>query len=471
MNALEILQALVEPGGLPSCPVVVLTGGSGTEQGGQVLRAGAQDYITKDGLTPIALTRVVENAVERLVMAREISEQRSALLLAQTTLSDAYRQKDEFIATLAHELRNPLAPVRTGLQVLRLAPDTKVTANTIDTMERHLCHVTRLIDDLLDVSRITTGKVNLRLQSTLISAVIEAAAEAVRPAMAASGHVLTILLPEEELWVDGDPSRLTQVLGNLLNNATKYCENGSPIVLSARIEGNQVLVQVVDQGLGIPEAMLDKVFDMFIQVNNTLNRAQGGLGVGLALVKQLVELHGGTVAAESAGEGQGSTFSIRLPRASAPMDAEQEKTSPLSATSIGRRILVVDDNVNGAMMLAMMLDLTGHATRTAFNGHEALAIAEAFDPEIVFLDIGLPDMNGYKVAKLLKAMPTLANTMLVALTGWGSKDDRRRSEEAGFHLHLIKPVEIEAVVMAVLHFGEHNGTATRDGLSTHVTTG
>jgi len=449
MDALDVLAALAGPDGLPVCPVVVLTGGSGPEVGRLVLRAGAQDYIAKDGLTPLALTRIVENAIERLAMARELFGRNAALTRSEKALSEADRRKNEFIATLAHELRNPLAPIASGLQVLRLTTDAGASQAILNIMERQLGQMTRLIDDLLDISRITSGKVLLRLKRVLVNVVMEEAAEAALPLVRAARHTLNVTAPQQPLWLDADPARLVQMIGNLLSNAAKYSENGSCITLSARPEGADVVIEVSDTGLGIPEPMLAQVFDMFTQVNHTLERAQGGLGIGLALVRQLVDMHGGSVVAASAGAGCGSTFSIRLPMATAPpntfIDLPDGAPKPLSC----RRILVVDDNVDAATMLSMMLGLSGHVTRAAFTGEEALAISAKFQPEIVFMDIGLPGMNGYETARQFRATPLLKDVFLIALTGWGGEDDRRQSREAGFDAHLTKPVE-SAVIDALL---------------------
>ncbi|MDB5929040.1 MAG: rcsC [Polaromonas sp.] len=440
MDALDVLDDLAGPDGLPVCPVVVLTGGPELEAGRMVLRAGAQDYIAKDWLTPPVLTRTIENAIERLAMARELLDRNAALRRSEKSLAEADRRKDEFIATLAHELRNPLAPVRTALQVLRLSKNADTLPDTLDIMERQLAQMARLIDDLLDVSRITTGKVLLRPEHVLVSALVDAAVEAARPHLLAGHHTLKIDLPALPLWLEVDPARLTQVIGNLLNNSAKYSGKGGVITVAARQEGGDAVIRVSDAGLGIPDNMLVSVFDMFTQVNQTLERAQGGLGIGLALVKQLVEMHGGTVVAESAGIGKGSTFVLRLPVAAAPA-IELEKPASLSLPLVARRILVVDDSVDGAQALARLLALSGHSTRTAFDGPEALAVAIEFSPEIVFLDIGLPGMNGYEVARRFRAMPALKDALLVALTGWGSEGDRRRSSKAGFDLHLTKPAK------------------------------
>jgi signal transduction histidine kinase len=452
MDALDVLAVLAGPDGLPACPVVVLTGGTGPEIGRLVLRAGAQDYIAKDGLTPLALTRIVENAIERLAMARELFGQNAALTSSQIALAEVDRRKNEFIATLAHELRNPLAPIASGLQVLRLTKDAGTSVGILNIMERQLSQVTRLIDDLLDISRINSGKVLLRLQRILVSDVIEEAAEAVLPLVVAARHTLSVSLPAQPLWLDADPTRLVQMIGNLLSNSVKYSPQGSQITLSAHVDELDVVIEVKDTGLGIPDSMLSQVFDMFTQINNTLERAQGGLGIGLALVRHLVEMHGGSVVAKSAGAGQGSTFSIRLPMAAALPADESELPEGIAIASVRHRILVVDDNVDAAEMLAMMLDLSGHMTRTAFSGEDALRLSAEFRPEIVFLDIGLPGMDGYETARRFRAAPLLKDAFLIALTGWGGEEDRRRSREAGFDAHLTKPAESSVIVALLQKF-------------------
>ena len=450
MDALDVLKALAGPDGLPVCPVVVLTGGAGPEARRAVLRAGAQDYIGKDWLTPPGLTWVVENAIERMAMARQLLLRDEALRENEKILSEAAQRKDEFIAILAHELRNPLAPVRTGLQVLRLTQDRATTLQTLDTMERQLGQMTHLIDDLLDISRITSGKVLLRLERIAVSKVLEAAIESAKPAIEARRHALVVKLPEQPLWMYVDPARLGQVIGNLLNNSAKYSLEGGTITLSAYGDGKEVVIQVSDQGLGIPADMLHHVFDMFAQVNHTMDRSQGGLGIGLALVQRLVQMHGGTVTAESAGEGLGSTFSVRLPLAVAVAVSPPGRPDTGDIKSVAQpskccRVLVVDDNADAADLMAMMLSLSGHETCTAYAGAEALRVANIFRPHVIFLDIGLPDMNGYEVARQLRASPLLNATLLVAVTGWGGEEDRRRSKAAGFDLHLTKPVDPAAI--------------------------
>ena len=358
-------------------------------------------------------------------------------------------RKDEFLATLAHELRNPLAPIRTGLQLLKLAPRAGVAARTLPVMERQLSHLVRLVDDLLDVSRINSGKIVLKRERIAFQDVAAAALEASRPLIDAASHSLTIEWPNDAVWLDADPTRLTQVFSNLLTNSAKYMRPGGQIKFSARRQGDSIVVSVQDTGMGIPADMLDAVFNRFTQINRTLDRAQGGLGIGLSLVKTLVEMHGGSVQATSGGSNLGSTFTVILPTASklAP-ELPTPPAQPVAAAMLGsarHRILVVDDNVDAAETLAMLLDLSGHDARAAFGGQEALDLALSFRPDVVFLDIGLPGMNGYEVARRLRAYPATATTKLIALTGWGTEDDIRKSKMAGFHAHLTKPVDPEAV--------------------------
>jgi PAS domain S-box-containing protein len=361
-------------------------------------------------------------------------------------LADQARRKDEFLATLAHELRNPLAPIRTGLQVLKLAPDLAVATQILPVMERQLGQMVRLIDDLLDVSRINSGKIVLRLERLSLQEVVASALEASRPLIDAAGHSLRVDLPADLVWLEADPTRLSQVLSNLLSNSAKYTRTGGQIHLAATLLGKEVHIAVADNGAGIPEDMLSSVFDMFTQIKRTLDQAEGGLGLGLSLVKTLVQLHGGTVRADSPGIDQGSKFTVTLPTATRP-DGQPacEASSPTSTVRNGRRILVVDDNVDAAETMVMLLELSGHEARSAYGGQQALDVALSFRPELVFLDIGLPDMNGYEVARRLLADPATASTKLVALTGWGTEDDIRKSKVSGFHAHLTKPVDHEAV--------------------------
>jgi CheY-like chemotaxis protein len=370
----------------------------------------------------------------------DISERkRTEILLQQSN-----RAKDEFLATLAHELRNPLAPLRTGLQILKRPSAPAATlARTLDTMDRQLTHMVRLIDDLLDISRINSGKIRLELGRTSLRSAIQTALELARPAMDAAGHALHVEMPERDIELHGDGTRLAQAFGNLLNNAAKYTPAGGQVRLRVWQEGHQAWVEVRDNGIGIAPDMLDKVFSLFTQVENTDEHASGGLGIGLFLVRSLVHLHGGTVTAQSAGEGQGSTFTVRLP-CLAPLAATPaaEGAAAAPAGHVPARVLVVDDNVDAADTLATFLEMLGLQTQRAHDGPSAIAAAPGFRPDVVLLDIGLPGMSGYEVAKALRAHPGLGRVHLIALTGWGAEEDRRRAMAAGFDHHLTKPVDL-----------------------------
>jgi two-component system CheB/CheR fusion protein len=361
-------------------------------------------------------------------------------------LAEADRKKDEFLATLAHELRNPLAPIRTALEILRLGGGAD-SGEMRAVLDRQVGHLVRLVDDLLDVSRITRGKVELRKQRLELAAVVTTAVETSRPLIAEAGHALTVTLPPGPVHLDADQTRLAQVLANLLNNSARYTPRGGHIWLTAEAADAELVVRVKDTGVGIPPAMLPRIFDMFTQVNRTLERSQGGLGIGLTLVKRLVELHGGRVEAHSAGAGQGSEFVVRLPRAAAPSAPENGHGDGTADPTAGprRRVLVVDDNADAAECLAVLLRLAGHDVCLAPDGPSALDAAAAYRPEVVLLDIGLPGLSGHDVARQLRAAPEGRELLIVAVSGWGQEDDHRRSEEAGFDHHLVKPVDPDAL--------------------------
>jgi PAS domain S-box-containing protein len=362
-------------------------------------------------------------------------------------LKEADRKKDEFLAMLAHELRNPLAPLRNATQILRMpGADAATAGRARDMIERQIQHLVRLVDDLLDVSRIMRGKIELRKEPVTVAAVVARAVETAQPAIDAPGHRLEVSLPAEPVWVEADPVRLAQVVSNLLNNSAKYMEAGGLIRLTAERQGEEVVLRVRDSGIGIAPEVLPYVFDLFVQAEHGVGRAQGGLGIGLTLVKRLVELHGGRVSASSEGLGKGSEFVVRLPAISAlssPLSALSQASGEAAPAPAGppRRILVVDDNVDAAESLAMILRLEGQEVRVAHDGPSALEAAPVYRPEVVFLDIGMPGMDGYEVARRLRQVPGLEGTVLIALTGWGQDQDRRRSQEAGFDRHLLKPVE------------------------------
>jgi PAS domain S-box-containing protein len=360
-------------------------------------------------------------------------------------LAETDRRKTEFLATLAHELRNPLAPLSNGLHLLRMpAASTQGKLKAQEMMDRQLRHLVRLVDDLLDIARISSGKVDLKKEKLTLKSILGSAVETSMPLVTAGGHSLDIHIPDETLPVDADPTRLAQVVSNLLNNAAKYTPDGGRIELRAGREAHEVVVSVKDTGIGIAREALPEVFDMFTQVGRHRHRSQGGLGIGLALVRRLVELHGGSVTAESPGLEQGSTFTVRLPLAGVAED-ESASAPQLHSDAVQLRVLVVDDNVDAAESLAALLEMGGHATRIANDGEEAVRTAHEFRPEIVFLDIGMPGKDGYAVARELRGSPSTRQAVLVALTGWGAKDDRARTHKAGFDHHLTKPAGLEAV--------------------------
>ncbi|HET6575809.1 MAG TPA: ATP-binding protein [Fimbriiglobus sp.] len=377
----------------------------------------------------------------------DVTEQREA----EEALRDADRRKDEFLATLAHELRNPLAPIRNAIRILQVAgpPDPHLTS-TREIIERQVRHMVRLIDDLLDVSRITRGKLPLQRQRVELAAVVQAARETADPAIAAAGHELTVELPPEPVWLDADPTRLAQVFANLLTNAAKYTDRGGRIRLSAERDGDVVTVAVADTGIGIPTEHLPRLFEMFSQVAPARERSQGGLGIGLALVRGLVEMHGGTIVAESPGAGRGSTFTVRLPVRNDEFgmmndESKATETVPIHHSSFiihhSNKVLVIDDNRDGADSLAAVLRAMGCEVRVAYDGPTGLEEAARFKPDAVVCDIGMPGLSGLEVARRLRADPALRGARLIALTGWGHDDDRRRSREAGFDRHLTKPVD------------------------------
>jgi signal transduction histidine kinase/CheY-like chemotaxis protein len=362
-------------------------------------------------------------------------------------LQESNRAKDEFLATLAHELRNPLAPLRTGLQIVKRAGQLEpVARRTLDTMDRQLTHMVRLIDDLLDISRINSGKIHLEMARISLADVVQTALDLSRPAIDAAGHALRLELPEQPLEVHGDETRLAQAIGNLLNNAAKYTPPGGRIDVRVRPEGASAVVEIQDNGVGIPPHLLERVFQLFTQVEATGTRAGGGLGIGLFLVRSLVEMHGGSVTASSGGAHHGSTFTVRLPCLTRPPALPADPASDSGETPMNSpaslRVLVVDDNVDAAETLTTFLDIVGMQTRAVHDGNSAVQAALDFSPDVVLLDIGLPGMTGYEVARAMRAQAALAGTMLIALTGWGAEEDRRRAMEAGFDHHLTKPVDL-----------------------------
>ncbi len=357
-------------------------------------------------------------------------------------LREADRRKDEFLATLAHELRNPLAPIRNAVEILRSPGATpEMSRRAVDMMERQLRQMVRLVDDLLDVSRITTGKLAVRKGTIDLRGAVGDAIETVRPFVDSRRHALDIDVAPEPLPVEGDATRLAQVFGNLLHNAAKYTEPGGRITLAARREGDNAVVRVRDTGIGLDPRSVATIFDMFVQVDRSLTRAQAGLGVGLTLARRLIALHDGTITAYSEGAGKGSEFVVRLPLATGPVETDPDREREARPEGQARRILLADDNVDFANSLAAILASHGHDVRVAHDGAEALRQVETFTPDFAFLDIGMPKVHGYEVARRLRDKPQTSKCVLVAVTGWGKEDDRRRAREAGFDRHLVKPID------------------------------
>ncbi len=394
--------------------------------------------------------QVREALREQARQALELAAQEEKLRAALEALGEQAHQlrvtdrlKDEFLATLAHELRNPLAPISSGLSVLERSADPQRARRTLGVMRRQVNHMVRLIDDLLDVARITRGKLELKLSRFSVKSAIDAALEASSPTLARTGQTLRADVTEEELYLEADQTRIAQVVSNLLNNAGKYTPSTGHVDLSVRREGKEVVIEVRDDGMGIPPEHLEDIFEMFGQVNQALDRAQGGLGIGLALVRRLVAMHHGTVTAHSEGPGKGSTFTVRLPAASAPEAEVAQEAASVAPASGPRRVLVVDDNEDAGELLGFMLEQEGFEAVIVNDGPTALRAASTLAPSVVILDIGLPGMSGYEVATKLRAKAGFSDTAIIALSGWGSPEDKRRALDAGFDLHLTKPVFLE----------------------------
>jgi PAS domain S-box-containing protein len=385
---------------------------------------------------------VTLDLTERRQMEESLRRQTEAL-------READRRKDDFLATLAHELRNPLAPLRNAVQILALrGDDSAVVAQTNELMDRQIQQMVRLVDDLLEVSRIGQGKISLQKAPVDLAEVVATAVETSRPLIESHRHNLTVSLPDHPIRIEADTARLAQVLSNLLNNAAKYTEDGGRIELIAERVSEVAVLRVRDNGVGIAPEAMPQVFDMFMQVESLTDRSQGGLGIGLTIVRRLVEMHGGKIEARSAGLGKGSEFLVRLPALAEPAPEsarELPEASSASSAKGSRRMLVVDDNVDSAESMALVLRLRGHEVRLSYDGQSALEEAQSFRPEVMFLDLDLPKMDGYEVARRLRLEPAMRDMTLVAMTGYGQEEDRQRTQEAGFQLHLVKPVDFNKV--------------------------
>jgi signal transduction histidine kinase len=420
------------------------------------------------------LNRILQHANAELEAAnRSLQSEVTERLRVEQALKDADRRKDEFLAMLAHELRNPLAPICNAIYLMRQHPtqDPQVDWSR-EVIERQLTHLTRLVDDLLDVSRITRGKITLKKELVEVAPLVARAVETVQPLIDERGHQLAVELPNETLCVRGDPTRLTQALANVLSNAAKYTDKGGRIAVSGQVRGDEIELRVRDTGIGIPAEHLPVIFDLFTQLDESSGRTQSGLGIGLALVRQLVQMHGGRITAHSDGPGQGSEFLISLPLRAEPATPVQpperdappaeECTSTKRDTTRGQTILVADDNADALESLAMLLELSGHRIHTACDGQQALELAERVRPEVALLDIGMPVLDGYEVARRIRAQPWGERMMLVALTGRGQDCDRQRAREAGFSVHLVKPVDLDELTEVLARAPVQNDEASSE---------
>ncbi|MDY6983448.1 MAG: ATP-binding protein, partial [Pseudomonadota bacterium] len=409
-----------------------------------------------DGIMVIAAD-VTEKVEARLNLEGAVHELRATTdenrrLLDEMKNTD--RRKDEFLATLAHELRNPLAPIRNSLEILRTTEDKTRIARLRDIMDSQLTHLIRLVDDLLDMARINEGKIELRKERITLQSAIEASLESSRWQFDAQRHEFETSLPQEPIQVAADPTRLTQVISNLLSNAAKYTPPGGKITLAATHDGAMALITVTDNGIGIPADMTERIFEPFTQLDMSKQHARGGMGIGLSLVKRLVEMHSGFVTVTSAGVGMGSTFTVGLPLAGDTVQAARmipEKVQSAETRSL--RVLVVDDNVDSARTLGWMLETKQYQPLLAYNGKQALAMAYAQHPDVILLDLGLPDISGYEVCRELRKAPAFKDTLIVAQTGWGQKQDRDRSHAAGFDQHLVKPIHMDDVAALLAKYG------------------
>lgn len=443
MNGLEFLGSLVYEAGSERVPVVMLTGTGSEDIAVEAMKTGAQDYLLKGTLTPERLRRAIRQANDKIHMLRELEEQRAELEQKNRELQRASAAKDEFLAMLAHELRNPLAATRNAVELIkRLDPADQRYLQALGTLERQVRHQGLLLDDLLDVSRITRGKILLRPRRVDLAELVRNAVQDHRRAMDDTGLRLEFSVPDEAVWVSGDPIRLGQTLDNLLNNALKFTDAGGSVHVGLTASGECAQLTVRDTGIGISPEMLPHLFESFAQADRTLDRSRGGLGLGLAVVKGLVNLHGGTVRATSDGPGTGAQFVIELPLAGPGIAAPNaEVDAAVCHGPVSLRVLIIEDNRDAAETLRDLLELSGHIVDVAYSGTLGVEAARRFWPDAVLCDLGLPGMDGYEVAQALRLDPSTAEARLIAVTGYGQAEDRQRSLEAGFDLHLTKPVD------------------------------
>jgi signal transduction histidine kinase len=478
MDGFELAETMRGSERTRRIPIIFLTAGS-TDRTRRFrgYEAGAVDFLEKPLEADILRSKVAVFS-ELYLQRRQMAVQRDNLkafaeenlrLLKESrdnaqALKEADIRKDEFLATLAHELRNPLAPIRNGLQILRMAPEGPRAEDVRGMMDRQLTHLVRLIDDLLDVSRVSRGRIDLRKRRMSLQEAMHSALETSRPLIEANEHSLHLDIPEAPLWVDGDLTRLAQVVSNLLNNAAKYTPAGGDIRLALRKENGHADIEVADNGLGIDAEMLPRVFDLFTQADRHLDRSQGGLGIGLALVSKLVEMHGGTRTAQSDGPGKGSIFTVSLPLVDEQGEALGQPLQKAQKAAAPMKVLIVDDNVDSAQTSLWMLDLMGHKATVAHEGVTALEMAHEIKPDVVLLDIGMPGMDGYEVCRQLRQMPEMKNKTVIAQTGWGQESDRQKAFAAGFDHHITKPVSLDLLTQLL---ADIKRTATKTGEHQH----
>jgi signal transduction histidine kinase len=437
---------------MPSVPIVVLTNLDDSETGVSTVHEGAEDFLAKSEITGAVLSRVMCYAVQR-----GRSRERETLLATERGKHEeaqrASAAKDRFLAVLSHELRNPLGPIRFALDILRNpAAGDEPIARARGVMDRQVTHLVRLVDDLLDLSRINQDKLKLRKEPTSLSLAIESAVETVTPALLAARHRLSLTLPPREMLIDADHARVAQIVVNLLNNAAKFTPPGGEIWLEAAAGGEQAVITVRDTGVGFPADAASRLFDMFHQEHDG-SHDKSGLGIGLTLARELTELHGGAIEARSGGRGEGAQFTVRLPLGTVQAVSASNAAPAIIAVKTVRplRVLIVDDNTDSADLLAILVRELGCETHVAYDGRAALELAGRFPPDIGLLDIGLPGMNGYELAERMRQVPGGAGMKLVAITGWGQREDKRRAAHAGFDVHLTKPVgfqQLEELLLA-----------------------
>jgi signal transduction histidine kinase len=446
LDGVELVRRLRESPNTSSIPVLLTSGRAPDEVRIEGFEVGADSYLAKPytgrelraRIRNILQSNRRRDAAARLEALEQVAAERAALL---DRMKEAERRKDEFVATLAHELRNPLAPIRNGIHLLKSGITGPAGTRVLDMMDRQMSHMVRLLDDLLDLSRITRGRMELKRETVRVKDALTAALESIHTLIEARNHQLVVELNDEALQVDGDPTRLSQIFANLISNAAKYTEPGGRIGITMTREGGECVVMVADNGIGIPPQALGQLFEMFSQVRLQQQHAEAGLGIGLSVVRTLVQMHGGTVTAFSDGPGSGSTFVVRLPlvtrsgRDAAPLPKEA------AASRQAGKILVVDDNRDAAQTMAYLLQAEGHEVKTAYGGEEAVTQAAEFGPDLIFMDLGMPQVDGYEAARRIRALSGDRRPRIIALSGWGQAADRERASEAGMDGHLVKPAD------------------------------